>query len=145
MTTQTQTEQALNVCLRTLNNAQEGFQTAATVASSKDLITILTRLGESRGRMATEVRSMITEIGGRPTSSASLSGKAHQGWMKIRSTLAGNSDVALLDECIRGEQFAVEALEGELQEDIPAHIKTSLHKILVSIKEDLELIQSAKA
>ena len=57
----------------------------------------------------------------------SVGGAVHRGWVNLKSAVAGRTDVAILEECERGEDVAKarygKALEATLPEDIRRVVK----------------------
>jgi uncharacterized protein (TIGR02284 family) len=47
----------------------------------------------------------------------------HRFWVKIRGTISGMDDHAMLDECERGEDSAKKAYEEALRQDLPGDVR----------------------
>ena len=65
----------------------------------------------------------MTQLGGTPESSGSASGAVHRGWVALKGTLSGYSDLAMLEECERGEDVAKARYKKAIEQDLPANIR----------------------
>jgi uncharacterized protein (TIGR02284 family) len=77
-------------------------------------------LAVERAEFASELRQKVVELGGEPETKGSVAGALHRGWMNIIGTLTSKDEHAILSECERGEDSAVEAYRDALKADLPA-------------------------
>ena len=106
----------LNGLLSTVVNAREGFRAAAKNVSDSDLKTFLNKAAQERATMVADLEDLIRASGGQPSETDTAAGKAHRGWISVRSALSGEEDVSVLKECERGENYAVSDYEEALKE-----------------------------
>ena len=106
----------LNDLLSTVVNAREGFRVAANNVSDSDLKTFLNKAAQERATMVADLEDLIRASGGQPSETDTTAGKAHRGWISVRSTLSGEEDVSVLKECERGENHAISDYEEALKE-----------------------------
>ena len=90
----------------------KGYTRAAADASDPELKELFLRFAIERARYGRELRDEIRRAGadidpreGTPFATA------HRAWMDARSAIAGARDVALLEECERGEGAALHEYE----------------------------------
>ncbi len=112
----------LNDLIENCKDGEYGFRTCAEKAKSGDVKSVFTqRAGECRAAAA-ELQTQVTRLGGKPDTSGTVSGAAHRGWIAVRGAVALDDDQAMLNECERGEDIALnryrKALEGGLPADV---------------------------
>lgn len=113
----------LNNLLETCRDGEYGFNTAAEHTKSAEIKIMLTRhAGECRSA-GQELQTLIRQLGGESDEGGSMSGALHRGWVSIKATLSGYSDLAMLDECERGEDAAVASYRKALKENLPSAIR----------------------
>ncbi len=114
--------QHLNSLIETCKDGEYGFETCATHAQSQDLRALFSDRANQCRRSAEALQRLVVQYGGSAESDGSASGAAHRGWVAVRSWVSGTTDRAILEECERGEDFAVnryrEALKVGLPEDV---------------------------
>lgn len=118
----------LNDLIETCRDGQYGFQACADHATSPDLRTLfLARVGECQAA-ASDLQLLVTQCGGKPDDSGSFSAAVHRGWVAVRGTLAGYTDVAMLEECERGEDVAKARYKKALEEALPEPIRSIVER-----------------
>ncbi|HEY7090943.1 MAG TPA: PA2169 family four-helix-bundle protein [Tepidisphaeraceae bacterium] len=119
---QTDFNSTLNDLIETCIDGQRGFQAAADAVESPDLKGELMRYSEQRGDFAAELQRLVGSSGEEPKHSGSLSGDLHRGWMNLRKALTSQDQHAILAECERGEDSAVQAYRDALDEALPPQL-----------------------
>src|SRR5215813_3167800 len=107
--------ECLNDLIQTCRDGEKGFQTAAEHVSDPDLKKLFNQYSVQRAQFASELQSEVRQLGGSPTTTGSVSGAFHRGWINIKSVVNGGSDDAILAECERGEDDAVENYQRVLK------------------------------
>ncbi|NDJ35727.1 MAG: PA2169 family four-helix-bundle protein [Chloroflexi bacterium] len=64
-----------------------------------------------------------------------LAAELHQIWMQARAAVAGGDRVAVFDEILRGEHYAVDAFEDDLAQPMPREVR----RMLTRQHEEIEL------
>ena len=113
----------LNDLIETCKDGERGFREAADGVQSSSLKTILNEYARQRSQFASELQNVVTRLGGDPRTSGSASGALHRGWMNLKSALTGKDDHAILEECERGEDAAVQNYQKVLAEDLPSDVR----------------------
>lgn len=118
----------LNDLVETSRDGAAGFKACAEGA--KDAM--LKAFFQTRVQNCEEaVRALNIEVlhhGGKPVEHGSATGALRRAWINIRTAVASNDDLAVLEECESAEDAALEAYRKALQEDLPAHVRTLLHR-----------------
>ena len=69
-----------------------------------------------------DLQQRVARLGGNPDEGGSVAGAVHRGWVNLKAAVSGRTDLAILEECERGEDVAKaryrKALEETLAEDI---------------------------
>lgn len=118
----------LNDLIEASKDGQYGFSDAAEHAASIDIKDIFTaRAAECAGAVS-ELQVLVTQCGGKPEDSGSVSGAVQRGWTTLRGKLAGYTDLALLEACERGEDVAKARYLKALEAMPPEPIRTIVER-----------------
>jgi len=112
----------LNDLIETSKDGEKGFQTSAEDTRNSELKAIFLKRSQDCAKGAADLQQVVTRLGGEPESSGTIAGAVHRGWVNLKSSVTGRSDLAILEECERGEDVAKaryrKALETELPDDV---------------------------
>lgn len=134
----------LNNLIETCKDGEYGFRSCAEHVKSESLrATFNQRAGEC-AEGARELQQLVVQCGGDPDSGGSASGAMHRGWVSVKGTLSGYSDEAMLEECERGEDVAVESYRNCLKEDLPPHVKTVVERQYQGVKRNHDQIRDLR-
>jgi len=112
--------QTVKELIEVCRDGQEGFQTAAEAFGDPALRAEFLQYSEQRRQFATDLESAIAASGRKVDEpGTSLSGTLHRGWINLRQSLAGNDEKAVLSECERGEDTAIETYRKARQARLP--------------------------
>lgn len=114
---------------QTLADGVEGFTIAAESVKDPGLKTLFSGFAMEREEMAHELR----EYANADTEDASVTGAIHRGWMELKSKLTSGDDHAILAECERGEDHALEVFREDLDDDVPAEARSTISSISTRI------------
>jgi uncharacterized protein (TIGR02284 family) len=118
----------LNDILETSRDGEYGFRACAEHTKAQDIKTLFLRHADECRAAAAEMASEIRRLGGKADDGGSASGTMHRGWVAVRGTLTGFSDVAMLDECERGEDAAIARYRKALSNNLPSDIRAIIEK-----------------
>lgn len=115
----------LNDVLKKNYDASKGYAEAAEKVESPSLKKLFKESSVQRRNFAGTLTNEIIKIGGEPAKEGSALGAAHRTWINVKTSLASNSDEAVLEEVVTGEKAAIEEYESFLEKkDIPMSILT---------------------
>ena len=134
----------LNDLITTCRDGQNGFQEAAENVKSADLKSFFLQVSQERAQFVGELQREVRALGGDPDKSGSASGALHRAWMDIKGSLTGRDDEAILNECERGEDSAVNAYQDALKENLPANINTIVERQFRSVKSVHDRVKSLR-
>jgi len=114
--------ESLNDLIHTCRDAENGFQTAADHVKDPDLKMLFKQWSIQRAQFASELEAEVRQLGGTPAKTGSVSAAFHRGWMNIKSIVTGGSDEAIIAECERGEDAALENYQRILKNNLPPNV-----------------------
>lgn len=118
----------LNNLIETSKNGEKGFQAAAEDTKSAELKALFQRRAVDCGSGAAELQAVVTQLGGKPEDSGTIAGAVHRGWMNLKQAVAGREDLAILEECERGEDVAKKNYADALKETLPENVRAVVQK-----------------
>jgi len=136
----------LNDLIKVCKDGCEGFKTCAEDSNvdMPQLKSLLTQRREECGRAADELRALVLQQGSDPVDSTTVSGSLHRGWLNLKTAVAGKDNVAVLEECERGEDVAKDAYRKALAKDWPAPIRTVIERQYQGVLHNHEQIKSLR-
>ncbi|MGI4728597.1 MAG: PA2169 family four-helix-bundle protein [Janthinobacterium lividum] len=125
-------------------DGEEGYQKAAEMVSNKNLLADFEQLSTARNIQAEAIRTYLSDNGvEKPAHEGGLGGTLHRAWLDIKGTLSNRSDGVSISSCLSGDQAAVTAYQGVLDEkDLPADLQKLLNEHLQDLKADVQNLES---
>jgi len=117
----------LNDLLTRAYDAEQGFKVAAENAENEALKSWFEANSKQRLTFGHQIKSLLKDLGVEPDKGASVSGKVHQAFMKVRAAITGTPDAALIEECQRGEKGALDDYQDALTS---VEFRTDARKVL---------------
>jgi uncharacterized protein (TIGR02284 family) len=122
--------------IETLKDGQEGFKQAAESVKDPQLKSLFEEYSRQRARFAIELRSQAQSPDERDSKmSGSAAGALHRGWINLKSALTSGDDHAILAECERGEDSAVEEARKALDNGLSAPVQEIVSRQYAEIKQ----------
>jgi uncharacterized protein (TIGR02284 family) len=118
----------LNDLVETSKDGEKGFRTAAKDTKNAELKTIFLRREEDCAKGASDLQQLVSQMGGKPEEGGSVAGALHRGWVDIKSAVTSRDDLAILEECERGEDVAKAKYRKALEESLPEDIRTVVQR-----------------
>lgn len=120
-----------------VNDGKEGYEEAAKNVNSSELKNIFHELSAQRAEYALELKSHITEHGGKSENEdGGVLGALHRTWMDIKQALTGKEEKAILEAIVTGENAALEKYK-EVMKDYEDH--SDHYTLLTRQKDGIEL------
>ena len=124
----------LNSLIETCRDGQEGFRTAAVNAKSNDFKSLFTELAAQRQLFVGELRRLVAAIGEKAQTTGSVGGAIHRGWMDLKAAITHGDQHAILAECERGEDSAIQSYQKALaHQELPDHIRRAVERQSLAI------------
>jgi len=122
--------------IETLKDGQEGFKQAAESVKDPQLKSLFSEYSQQRARFAVELRSKAQSPDERESKmSGSAAGALHRGWINLKSAVTQGDDHAILAECERGEDSAVEEFRKALNDDLSVPVQEMVSRQYAEIKQ----------
>ncbi len=133
--------QSLNDLLSRNRDAQKGYVEASNHVNLKELSKWMVDYSHQRQLFAAELDLEVRRLGGKPDDGTTIAGEAHRIWIDLKGQLTENDPYAMLEECTRGEEKAIEDYDSVLKDhhDMPMETRDMLNrhksKIINALRE----------
>jgi uncharacterized protein (TIGR02284 family) len=134
----------LNDLIEISKDGEEGFRTCAKDAEDARLKAYFADRAEDCKTGAQELQTLVRSLGGDPEKTSSVSGTLHRRWVEIKTALSANDDVAVLNECERGEDVALRAYRKALDKDLPTSIRPIIEKQLMGVQHNHDQVKQLR-
>ena len=134
----------LNTLIETCKDGENGFNEAAQGVATADLKDVFMRYSQQRSQFAGELQDEVRKLGGDPETSGSIVASLHRGWIDIKSVVTGRDEAAILNECERGEDSAVQAYQNALKEALPSDVNSVVERQYTQVKEAHDRIKGLR-
>jgi uncharacterized protein (TIGR02284 family) len=122
--------------IETLKDGQEGFKQAAEGVKDPQLKSLFDQYSRQRASFAMELQGEARSMGeSEPETSGSAAGALHRGWINLKSALTRGDDHAILAECERGEDSAVEEFKKAVNNGLSAPVQQIVSRQYAQIRE----------
>jgi uncharacterized protein (TIGR02284 family) len=118
----------LNHLIEVCRDGQNGFRACADHAEDPSLREVFRQGAQRCEQAADELESLVRTRGEAPEHSGTVSGALHRGWLNLRTALSRNDNRAVLDECERGEDYAVEQYRDALEQPLPPDVRAVVER-----------------
>lgn len=134
----------LNDLIENSRDGQYGFNTCAEHVKSPELRDIFLARATACQTAVSELQVLVSECGGTPDDGGSISGAMHRGWVAVRGTLSGYTDVGMLEECERGEDVAKARYQSALKEELPEMVRTIVERQYQGVLRNHEQVRNLR-
>ena len=134
----------LNHLVSTCKDGEYGFHSCAEHAKSENLRSVFNARAQECRQAAAELQSLIQQNGGKPDDGGTATGAMHRGWVAVKGTLTGYSDLAMLEECERGEDAALERYRKALEEPLPPLVRAVVERQYEGVKRNHAQVRSLR-
>jgi uncharacterized protein (TIGR02284 family) len=118
----------LNDLIETCEDGVKGFRDAAEAIGNPRAKEVFHTRNEYIERAESDLKAAVRRLGGDPEDRGSVTGAMHRGWMNLKAAVTGKDDEAIIAECERGENAAVERYEDALEKELPEDIRLLVDK-----------------
>jgi uncharacterized protein (TIGR02284 family) len=125
----------INGLIETLKDGQEGFKQAAEAVKDTQLKSLFRDYSQQRSRFASELQTQARSLGeSDPEKTSSAAGAMHRAWINIKSAVTSGDDKAILAECERGEDSAVNEYEKAMEDNLSSPLRDIVSRQYSEIK-----------
>lgn len=134
----------LNNLIETCKDGENGFREAAQEIRNPELKALFLDFANQRGQYAVELQQRVSQLGQTPENTGSVAASLHRRWIDLKSSLTGKSDQAVIDECERGEDIALESYRNALASDLPSDLRTLVERQFSGVKAAHDKVRDLK-
>lgn len=141
------TQALLNELVVTLKDGQEGYADAMTDVEDAQLKETFKKYAAQRAGYVTEIEDQMFQLNLHPDTNegTSTTSKVHRAWIDLKSALTSKDNKAVLNECERGEDYAIKAYQTALKaQDLPNNLKSVIEKQYQGVQEAHNTIKSLR-
>ncbi|MGH8763394.1 MAG: ferritin-like domain-containing protein [Nitrosospira sp.] len=118
----------LNDLIEISRDGAEGFRTCAEDVDEDALKLYFENRAQSCAHAVGELSAEVRRYGGDPDTGGSAAGTLHRAWVGLKTAVTSGDNLAVLEECERGEAAAVMAYENALREELTGDLRALLEK-----------------
>jgi uncharacterized protein (TIGR02284 family) len=134
----------LNHLIEIAYDGFNGYQTAAEHVENEEYAELFEEYAAQREEHARELTDVVNQAGGEPQVGGQISGTFHRAWIDIKAVVT-DGDEAILAECVRGEEEALEAYTDLISDDLPEEVRELLRQQLSEIRIAYERVNELEA
>lgn len=118
----------LNDLIEACKDGEYGFRASSLQVRSPVLRANLLARSLECARAAEELRNQVLQLGGHPEEGGSAVATMHRGWVAVMAMLSSYDDLAVLEECERGEAAALVCYQHALECDLAVPIRDLIER-----------------
>ena len=118
----------LNDLVETSKDGEKGFRTSAEDTKTPELKAIFLARAKECMTAASELQQLVAGLGEKPEDGGSIAGALHRGWVTLKAAVSDRTDLAILEECERGEDVAKAHYRKALEKTLPEHIRAVVQR-----------------
>jgi uncharacterized protein (TIGR02284 family) len=134
----------LNDLIETCKDGEKGFQECAEDLSRADLKSTMTQRAQDCAKGASELQQLVRSLGGDPETSTSVSADLHRRWIDLKSLVTGKDDLAILNECERGEDVALKSYRKALEKDLPMDVRAVVERQYLGVQRNHDQVRALR-
>ena len=134
----------LNDLIETCKDGEKGFQECAEDLSRADLKSTMTQRAQDCAKGASELQQLVRSLGGDPETSTSVSADLHRRWIDLKSMVTGKDDLAILNECERGEDVALKSYRKALEKDLPMDVRSVVERQYLGVQRNHDQVRALR-
>ena len=125
----------INNLIETLKDGEKGFKEASEAVKDPQLKSLFREYSQQRHRFASELQIQAQTLGeSKPEKSSSTAGAMHRAWINLKSAVTSGDDKAILSECERGEDSAINEYEEAMQDGLSGTAREVVARQFTEIK-----------
>jgi uncharacterized protein (TIGR02284 family) len=134
----------LNDLIEVCKDGEYGFRQCAEQVKAPELRQLLARRADDCHAAAAALQNEVVRLGGTPDTGGSAAGALHRGWVAVRATLSTYEDVALLEECERGEDAALERYRMALRQPLPESVRMLVERQCDGVQRNHDQVKALR-
>lgn len=140
-----QTQTLLKEIVQTLKDGEKGYSEALTDVEDQDLKEVFKKYAVQRDGYLTEIEDQLHQLNIKVEEESSVTGTLHRVFINLKSAITSKSRESILNECERGEDYAVKAYQTALKaEGLPGQLKSILEKQYQGVQQGHDEIKALR-
>ena len=137
---------AINGLIETLKDGQEGFRQASEAVKDSHLKMLFSEFSLQRATFAGELQNEAISLGEHnPEKTSSTAGAMHRAWINLKSVATSGDEHAILAECERGEDSAVNEYKKAMEEkELSSPIRETISRQYADVKDAHDRIKELR-
>jgi len=144
MSAVTETNSTLNDLVQICLDGEKGFAEAAEHVVDSSLKLELMDYSMQRKDFASDLKALVSSTGEEPSHSGDLSAGLHRAWIDVKALFTSNDRHAVLAECERGEDAAVEAYRNAMASGLPSDYSQLIQSQFAAVKRTHDRIKALR-
>lgn len=144
MAVTTEVTSTLNDLVQVCIDGEKGFAAAAEHVEDASLKLELLDYSLQRRDFAADLQSLLTATGEDPSTHGDLSAGLHRAWIDLKTAFTSNDRAAVLSECERGEDVAIEAYQKALEGGLPVDYSQLVQSQYSAVKRTHDRIKALR-
>ena len=136
--------ETVNDLIENCKDGEYGFRRCGERVERSDLKQVMNQRADDCQRAASELQTLVSQLGGTPETTGTALGAMHRGWVSVRDAVSGDSDLAVLEECERGEDAALERYRSALEQALPPHVRSIVERQYEGVKRNHQQVRSLR-
>lgn len=134
----------LNGLIEISRDGAEGFRTCAEDATQQTLKSYFEDRAQNCDKAVRELSAEVRHYDGDPDSAGTVTGSLHRLFVDIKAAITSRDDLAVLEECERGEDAAVTAYKKALKEALPDNVRALLERQYEGAKQNHDRVRQLR-
>ncbi|PZR72216.1 MAG: hypothetical protein DLM73_13780 [Chthoniobacterales bacterium] len=136
----------INGLIETLKDGQKGFREASEAVKDSQLKSLFSEYSLQRSKFAGELQNEAISLGeSNPEDSSSTAGAMHRAWINLKAAITSADDHAILAECERGEDSAVNEYKKAMEEkELSSPIRETISRQYSDVKSAHDHIRALR-
>lgn len=138
------TVDAVNELIECCLDGEFGFRASAEHMRNDGTRRLLLQRADDCGSAAAELRPIVVSLGGTPDDGGSAGGAMQRGWVAVKGTLSGYSDLAILEDSERAEDKAIQRYQTALGKELPAAVRAVVEAQYLGVQRNHAQIEALR-
>ncbi len=134
----------LNQLIEVSKDGEAGFRACSDDAKDPGLKSYFEECAARCRASAQGLGDEVTRLGGQAEDSGSVAGAVHRVFVNLKAVLATNDDLAVLEECERGEDVALRAYTQALDEPLPDSARALVQSQYLGVKHNHDRVKALR-
>ncbi len=134
----------LNGLIEISRDGVQGFRTCAEDTHDASLKMYFENRAQSCEQAVLTLSAEVRRYGGDPDTGGTVTGALHRAWVDLKAAITTRDNLAVLEECERGEAAAVIAYENALREELPGDLRALLDQQYEGAKRNHDRVRQLR-